>query len=59
MKRHTTTKFDAMAAMRRMAWIEKKNDMAEGRRPNRASTIPDARKVANRKACRGKVRFDG
>jgi hypothetical protein len=58
MKRHTTTKFDATKAMRRMAWLEKRADMAEGRRPNRATTIPDARRKASKAACRGKVKFD-
>lgn len=54
-KRKKNKTADQSAAMRRANWNAKVDSMKEGRMPPRAVTFPDRRKVASKKACRGKV----
>jgi len=46
---------EAKAAMRRGAYADKVEAMRDGRMPPRAATFADRKKVANKKACRGRV----
>lgn len=56
--KNSSTTFDAMRAMRAMAWRERRDAIAEGRIENKATTIPNRKAVARKSACRGKVSHD-
>jgi hypothetical protein len=46
---------EQVASIRRSAHAAYVADLREGRKPNRATTFADRKKVADRRACRGRV----